>query len=111
MGLVALLAMAGGIAVAVWRVHLSDAEAAAGLAAALAAWWLHAGLDWDWEMPAVTLPMLMLAAAAIAASEAGRAESSPARGVAGRRHNRAHGERAAKPATSRPRDRIAPSEV
>jgi hypothetical protein len=35
----------------------------------MAAWAVHAGLDWDWEMPAVTLPALALGAAAIAWSE------------------------------------------
>ena len=28
------------------------------------AWGLHAGVDWDWEMPAVTLPVFVLAGAA-----------------------------------------------
>jgi hypothetical protein len=37
----------------------------------LAAWALHAGLDWDWEMPALTLMGLLLAAAAVAWSETG----------------------------------------
>ncbi|MES1248213.1 MAG: O-antigen ligase family protein, partial [Actinomycetota bacterium] len=30
-------------------------------AAALAAWAVHAGVDWDWQVPAVTLPALALA--------------------------------------------------
>ena len=54
------------------------AAAATGLAAGLAAWACHAGLDWDWEMPAVTLPALLLAAAAIAWSEERRAEADAA---------------------------------
>jgi hypothetical protein len=33
-------------------------------AAVLAAFAVHAGVDWDWEMPSVTLPALALAAAA-----------------------------------------------
>ena len=37
---------------------------AAAFAVALA-WALHAGLDWDWEMPAVTLPVFVLAGAAV----------------------------------------------
>ena len=53
----------GGSVVRVYRVHRGPATA---LAAGLAAWAFHAGLDWDWEMPAVTLPALLLAAAAIA---------------------------------------------
>ena len=38
---------------------------AAVLASGLA-WAVHAGVDWDWEMPAVTLPFVALAAAATA---------------------------------------------
>jgi hypothetical protein len=40
---------------------------AAVLAAGLA-WAVHAGVDWDWEMPAVTLPFIALAAAVTAAA-------------------------------------------
>ncbi|MGI8802363.1 MAG: O-antigen ligase family protein [Solirubrobacteraceae bacterium] len=35
------------------------------------AWAIHAGVDWDWEMPAVTLPVFVLAGAAL-----GRAETA-----------------------------------
>ena len=59
----------GGTAMAVLRLHRVDASAATGLAGGLAAWWLHAGLDWDWEMPAAGLLMVLLAAAAVAWSE------------------------------------------
>ena len=64
-----LLLFLGGVAAAVVRLYRLDRRAAAGPAAGLAAWAVHAGLDWDWEMPAVTLPALLLAAAAIAWSE------------------------------------------
>lgn len=37
----------------------------AAAAAVLAAYAVHAGFDWDWEMPAVTLPALILAAAVL----------------------------------------------
>jgi len=40
-----------------------------GAAAASTVWLLHSSIDWDWEMPAVTLPALVLAGALIAASE------------------------------------------
>jgi len=36
---------------------------------------VHAGLDWDWEMPAVSLVALLLAGALIAWSEAPAATS------------------------------------
>ena len=65
-GVAILLLFLGGIAGSVVRLYRSHRGAAAGLAAGLAAWAFHAGLDWDWEMPAVSLPALLLAAAAIA---------------------------------------------
>ena len=39
--------------------------------AVLAAWLVHAGVDWDWELPAVTVPGFALGAYAIAGSGAG----------------------------------------
>jgi hypothetical protein len=47
---------------------------------ALVAWIVHAGVDWDWEIPAVTLPAL--ACAAVCVAGAGRREwrlGTPAR--------------------------------
>jgi hypothetical protein len=38
-------------------------------AAVLTAFLVHAGVDWDWEIPAVTLPALLLAAAALVRPE------------------------------------------
>jgi hypothetical protein len=37
--------------------------AAAGCAAAALAWLLHASIDWDWQLPAVTLPAIALTGA------------------------------------------------
>ena len=64
-----LLLFLGGVAAALVRLYRRDAAAATGVAAGLATWAFHAGLDWDWEMPAVTLPALLLAAAAVSWSE------------------------------------------
>jgi len=75
-GLAALLVFLGGIAAAARRLWRSDPGLAAGPAAALAVWVAHAGLDWDWEMPAATLVALALAAALVAWSE--RPAVSPA---------------------------------
>jgi O-Antigen ligase len=72
-GLALLLLFIGGVGAAGVRLGRLDARAAAGPAAALATWAFHAGLDWDWEMPAVTLVALGLAAALIAWSEEGTA--------------------------------------
>jgi O-antigen ligase len=80
-GLGGLLLFLGGVGAAAMRLYRCDPAAATGLAAALAAWAIHSGLDWNWEMPAVTLQALLLAAAMIAWSEAGDAvgrDPSPA---------------------------------
>jgi hypothetical protein len=62
----ALLALfMGGVAVAAARLGHRDPAAAAGLAAGLVTWTVHAGLDWDWELPALTGVALVLAAAAV----------------------------------------------
>jgi O-antigen ligase len=58
-GALALAALLGGVAAAVRR----ESDVAA---AALATWAVHAGVDWDWEMPALTLVAVLLAGAVIA---------------------------------------------
>jgi O-antigen ligase len=58
-GLLALVALVGGIGASV-----RPQTAVAG--AALAAWAVHAGVDWDWEMPALTLVAVLLAGRVIA---------------------------------------------
>jgi O-antigen ligase len=68
-GVAILLVFLGGVGASVLRLYRIDPRAGAGIAAGLAAWAFHAGLDWDWEMPAVTMPALLLAAAAIAWSD------------------------------------------
>ncbi|MEA2419187.1 MAG: hypothetical protein QOE60_1393 [Thermoleophilaceae bacterium] len=68
-GFLFLMAFLCGTAAAVLRLHRIARGPATGLAGGLAVWAVHAGLDWDWEMPAVTLPALMLGAAAIAWSQ------------------------------------------
>jgi len=60
-GLLALALMVGGTAVAARRALALRRELAAGAAAALVVWFLHASIDWDWQMPAVTLPAVILA--------------------------------------------------
>ncbi|MEA2280668.1 MAG: hypothetical protein QOK21_1275 [Solirubrobacteraceae bacterium] len=64
--LVALLIGGAGSA----RLALRRAgPAAAGATAGLATWTLHAALDWDWEMPALTLVAVVLLARLIAADQ------------------------------------------
>ena len=60
------------------RALARDPLLAAGPAAALVAFGVHAGLDWDFEMPALTLPALLLLALLSNAAE------EPQRGVSTR---------------------------
>ena len=58
----ALLALFGaGLVAAARRAVVSDRVVAAGPAAAVLVWALHAGVDWDWEMPALTGVAIVLA--------------------------------------------------
>ena len=68
-GVVMLLAFLGGIALAGRRAHRLAPELAAGPVAGVVVYVAHAPLDWDWEMPAVTLVALILAGAVLALSE------------------------------------------
>ncbi len=53
-GLALLALIVGGVGLAARRLHGEDAVLAAGPAAALVAWLLHASVDWDWQVPALT---------------------------------------------------------
>ena len=67
-GALLLLAFLGTLAVAVLRAA-RDSPRDAGTAAAaavVAAFVVHVGLDWDWEMPTVVLVLLIVGAAALA---------------------------------------------
>jgi hypothetical protein len=64
------------------RARGPDRAIYAALAAMAVAWLIHAGLDWDWEMPAVTLWLFALGGLALARSpEAPRALGRPPRTV------------------------------
>jgi hypothetical protein len=76
-GLALLALLFCGVAASGRRVHRRDPRLAVGWFAALVAWAVHAGLDWDWEMPAVTLIALAIAGAVIAAAEP-EEENAPA---------------------------------
>ena len=54
-GLALLLAFLGGVGWAAVRAHRIAPAAAAGPFAALVTYLVHSPLDWDWQMPAVTL--------------------------------------------------------
>ncbi len=53
-GLTLLMLIIGGAGLAARRLQREDAALAAGPAAVLVAWLLHASVDWDWQVPAVT---------------------------------------------------------
>jgi hypothetical protein len=64
LGLIGLALLAAILAATVIAARVAlrgDRALAAGPAAAALTWALHAGLDWDWEMPAVTLVAVALA--------------------------------------------------
>lgn len=65
-GLVLLALLFAGVIAAIRRVGLADPALAAGPTAALAVWSAHSAIDWDWEMPAVTLPAAVLAGVLLA---------------------------------------------
>jgi hypothetical protein len=68
-GLAAFALMVGGAIAAAAGALRRGPGTAAGWCAAVLAWFLHASIDWDWQLPAVTLPAVVLAGALIAFSE------------------------------------------
>jgi hypothetical protein len=72
-GLALLLALLASVAVAARRA----AAAFPGPVAALAAFALHAGVDWDWELPALTLVALVLAGLVLVAATSPAASGAP----------------------------------
>ena len=79
-GLLALALVIGGAAAAARRALRTDRAVAAGATAATLTWFLHASLDWDWQLPAVSLPAVVLAGLLIAPGRAlERVEPPPRR--------------------------------
>lgn len=79
LGIVGLLGFglfAGGIAAAAAAALRRKDALAPGAAAGVTVFALHAAIDWDWQLPAVTLPALILAGAL--AATATRTDSAPA---------------------------------
>ena len=68
-GVALLAALLTGVALATRAALRADDALAAGPAAALAAWAFHSAIDWDWEMPALTLVAVVLAGALLADRE------------------------------------------
>ncbi len=81
-GLAALAALLAGVALALAELHRRAPALAVGPITALTTWFVHANLDWDWEMPALTLVAVVLAGAALGAPRglsAAEAGSAPER--------------------------------
>jgi hypothetical protein len=85
-GLAAFALLVAGAALAARHALARQRAAAAGPVAALLAWFLHASIDWDWQLPAVTLPAIALLGALVVLSEAQppRAESGSSLRLAAR---------------------------
>ena len=76
-GFAALVAFLLGVAAAARELWRRDPALATGPVAALVLWAAHAGIDWDWEMPALTMVALALAGALVAWSELAAAATTP----------------------------------
>jgi len=77
-GIVLLTAVLGAILAAFVPWRRGDNRPVYGaLLAAGATWTVHAGIDWDWEMPAVTIWFFCLGGAALAARPGARRPSLP----------------------------------
>ena len=74
-GLLAFSLLIAGTGLAARRA-LRERELLAGAAGATSAWLLHSAIDWHWELPAVTLPAIVMAGALIAASESSDGSAS-----------------------------------
>ena len=68
-GLAALAVFLAGIVLAARDGLRREGAAVAGAIAAVAVFGVHAGLDWDWELPALALTALLLVARLVSASE------------------------------------------
>jgi O-Antigen ligase len=68
-GLLGFLMFIGGLTVAARRALTAERLAATGPVAAGVVFLLHSSIDWDWQIPAVTLPAIILFAAVVALAE------------------------------------------
>lgn len=77
-GLALLAATFTGVVLAARRALARAPALAAGPVAALVVWAAHAAVDWDWEMPAVTLLAIVLAGGLLSLCDFGGPESRSA---------------------------------
>lgn len=78
-GLALLASFLAGIAACAWRGRRVAGGSAVSVAwiAAAAAWLVHAGLDWDWEMPAVALIFVAVCGALVALADPPTGRTAP----------------------------------
>ena len=67
------------------RARGPDRPIYAALFAVLLAWAIHAGMDWDWEMPVVTLVFFLLGGFALANTAGGTSASTARRAWPGQK--------------------------
>ncbi len=87
LGLVGLVLLAAFLSGVAWAARDALAVApgvAAGPIAGFVVWAAHVALDWDWQMPAVTLSALVLAAALLALADLSLNGRRPRPAIAGR---------------------------
>jgi hypothetical protein len=72
-GFAALLVFLLGVAGSARRAYRARMPEAPGAIAVVSTWATHAALDWDWEMPALTLVAILAAGALVALADAERA--------------------------------------
>jgi O-antigen ligase len=77
-GAALLLAFFAGIALAARAAHRGAPALAAGPIAAFVVYAAHAPLDWEWQMPAVTIVALVLAGSLLALAEGAARPPAPA---------------------------------
>jgi hypothetical protein len=70
-----------GVGAGARKVHRTAPATTAGAIAALVTFASHAAVDWDWEMPALTLVAIALAGLVLAAAEPGERIAQPAIGA------------------------------
>jgi hypothetical protein len=69
-GMLGLALLLGGTGAAARVAMRRSPAVAAGPVAACTVWIVHATIDWDWQVPAVTLPVLVMAGLVVAVAEA-----------------------------------------
>lgn len=79
-GLLPLLVVLGAFGWGAIRMARGPARHAGGLVLAVVATWaIHAGVDWDWEMPALTIGVFALGGAVLAAAPGAGPRGAPSR--------------------------------